>query len=185
VRPERRSAHLPVREHQRPDRARGVRQKPDAAGPDDRQQDSVAAKAWGSEMTDLAAQFLADAGAAPASAGTPAPSSGATGLAAQFLADAAAAPVPASAAGGTGAAASPSAAGQLIRQLGLTARAGITGVTSLPAMAGDAINAGVNKLFGTHLAPVSQSVQNLENSIGLPQPANGTERVVQDAASAM
>lgn len=134
-------------------------------------------------MTDLAAQFLADAGGAPASASA-APASGATGLAAQFLADAAA-PVPASAAGSAGAAASPSAAGQLAHQLGLTARAGITGVTSLPAMAGDALNAGINKLFGTHLAPVSQSVQNLENSIGLPQPANGTERVVQDAASAM
>jgi hypothetical protein len=69
--------------------------------------------------------------------------------------------------------------------LGLTARAGITGITSLPAMAGDALNAGVNKIFGTHLAPVSQSVQNIENSAGLPQPANATERVVQDAASAM
>jgi hypothetical protein len=133
-------------------------------------------------MTDLAAQFLADAGAAPASAGASAPA--AQGLAAQFLADAAA-PVPASAAGGTGAAASPSAAGQLMRQLGLTARAGITGVTSLPAMAGDALNAGVNKVLGTHLAPVSASIQNLENSIGLPKPQNGTERVVQDAASAM
>jgi hypothetical protein len=136
-------------------------------------------------MTDLAAQFLADAGGAPASAGAAASAPAATGLAAQFLADAAAAPVPASAAGGAGAAASPSAAGQLMRQLGLTARAGITGVTSLPAMAGDALNAGVNKLFGTHLAPVSQSVQNLENSIGLPQPANATERIVQDASSAM
>jgi hypothetical protein len=135
-------------------------------------------------MTDLAAQFLADAGAAPASAGAATSAPAATGLAAQFLADAAA-PVPASAAGGTGAAAKPSAAGQLAHQLGLTARAGITGVTSLPAMAGDALNAGINKVFGTHLAPVSQSVQNLENSAGLPQPQNATERIVQDAASAM
>jgi hypothetical protein len=135
-------------------------------------------------MTDLAAQFLADAGVAPASAGAATSAPAATGLAAQFLADAAA-PVPASAAGGTGAAEKPSAAGQLAHQLGLTARAGITGVTSLPAMAGDALNAGINKVFGTHLAPVSQSVQNLENSAGLPQPQNSTERVVQDAASAM
>jgi hypothetical protein len=131
-------------------------------------------------MTDIAAQFLADAGGAPAGSSAPA----ATGLAAQFLADAAA-PVPASAAGASGGAVPSSAAGQLGRQVGLTARAGITGVTSLPAMAGDALNAGINKVFGTHLAPVSQSVQNLENSIGLPQPANATERVVQDAASAM
>lgn len=130
-------------------------------------------------MTDLAAQFLADAGVAPATGAASAP----TGLAAQFLADAGA-PIPASAAGSTGAA-KPSAAGQLAHQLGLTARAGITGVTALPAMAGDALNAGINKIFGTHLAPVSASVQDLENSIGLPQPQNATERVVQDAASAM
>jgi hypothetical protein len=136
-------------------------------------------------MTDIAAQFLADAGAAPASGGAAASAPAATGLAAQFLADAAAAPVPASATGSAGAAASPSVAGQLVHQLGLTARAGVTGITALPAMAGDALNAGVNKIFGTHLAPVSQSVQNLENSAGLPQPANATERVVQDAASAM
>jgi hypothetical protein len=136
-------------------------------------------------MTDIAAQFLADAGATPASAGAAASAPAATGLAAQFLADAAAAPVPASATGSAGAAASPSVAGQLAHQLGLTARAGITGITSLPAMAGDALNTGVNKIFGTHLAPVSQSVQNIENSAGLPQPANATERVVQDAASAM
>jgi hypothetical protein len=162
-------------------------------------------------MTDLAAQFLADAGAAPASAGAATSAPAATGLAAQFLADAAA-PVPASAAGGTGAAAKPSAAGQLAHQLGLTARAGATGITALPSMVGDALNAGYNNLIADpvnalyakvkgptlsqqitgqqptllpHLQPVSQSVQNLENSVGLPQPQNATERIVQDAASAM
>lgn len=124
-------------------------------------------------MTSLADQFAADAGPGPASAP----------LSSQFVADAQA-PVPASAAGSTGAA-KPTAAGQLARQLGLTARAGVTGVTAIPAMLGDALNAGINGIFGTHLAPVSQSIQNLENSAGLPQPANATERIVQDAASSM
>jgi hypothetical protein len=129
-------------------------------------------------MADIASQFLADATGSPGGASAP------QGLAAQFLADAAAAPVPASAAGGSGTP-SKTAAGQIAHQLGLTARAGITGLTSLPAMAGDALNAGINSVFGTHLAPVSQAVQSLENSAGLPQPANPTERIVQDASSAM
>lgn len=131
-------------------------------------------------MTDLAAQFLADTAAAPAS-GASAAGPAATGLAAQFLADAAAAP----AAAQPVATPSRSTGAELARQGGLTLRAGITGLTALPAMAGDALNAGINKVFGTHLAPVSQSIQNLEDSAGLPQPGNATERVVQDAASAM
>jgi hypothetical protein len=143
-------------------------------------------------MTDLAAQFLADAGVAPANAGSA--SSGATGIAAQFLADAGA-PVPASAAGGTGAAAKPSAAGQLGRQVGLTARAGVTGLAALPAMIGDALNTGVNyashgvnALAGTHIPDLqmpSQVIQKGENAIGLPEPANAAERIVQDAAGGM
>jgi hypothetical protein len=104
-----------------------------------------------------------------------------TGLAAQFAADAGS---PAAAPAASTPAQAP-AANTVGRQVGLTARAGITGLTSLPAMAGDALNAGINKIFGTHLAPVSQTVQNLETSAGLPVPQNATERVVQDAASAM
>lgn len=131
-------------------------------------------------MTDLAAQFLADTGNAPTQ-GASAPAL--TGLAAQFQDDAKS-PVPASPAGSAGTA-KPSAGGQLGRQLGLTARAGITGITALPAMFGDALNAGINKAFGTNLQPVSATIQNLENSVGLPQPQNATERIVQDASSAM
>jgi hypothetical protein len=62
-------------------------------------------------------------------------------------------------------------------------------------MVGDALNAGVNlgirgvnSVAGTNipqLAPVSATVQNLENSAGLPQPKNATERIVQGGASAM
>lgn len=164
-------------------------------------------------MTDFAAEFLKDAGAAPASgaSGASAGASAPTGLAAQFLADAAAAPsAPAAAQSAVPAARSTGA--ELARQAGLTARAGVTGITALPAMLGDALNAGYNNLIadpvnalyakvagpnltGTvtgqqptllpHLQPVSQSIQGIENSVGLPQPGNATERVVQDAASAM
>ena len=90
---------------------------------------------------------------------------------------------------------SPSAWDQTARQLGLTARAAGTGVTSLPAMIGDALNSGVNlgirginNVAGTHipqLGSVSGSVQDLMNSAGLPQPQNDTERVVQNIASSM
>lgn len=122
-------------------------------------------------MTSLADQFAADAG--PAQSSVP--------LSQQFVQDAqAAASAPKSVVKSS--AGDPSS---LMHQLGLTARAGITGLTALPAMAGDALNAGVNKVFGTNLAPVSSTIQNLENSAGLPQPANATERIVQDAASAM
>ncbi|MBJ9695761.1 hypothetical protein [Burkholderia cenocepacia] len=160
-------------------------------------------------MTDFAAQFVKDAGAAPAGGASSADSAAPTGLAAQFLADVngapAAAPAPA-------AAAPRSTGAELARQVGLTARAGVTGVTALPAMIGDALNAGYNHLIADpvnalyakvagpnltstvtgqqstllpHLQPVSQAVQGIENAVGLPQPGNATERVVQDAASAM
>lgn len=121
-------------------------------------------------MTSLADQFAADAGPAPA----------APPLSAQFVADAQAAPAPAKTAAPT-----PSTWDQFGRQLGLTARAGITGLTSLPAMVGDAANAGINKAFGTNLAPVSATIQALEDKAGLPQPQNATERIVQNASSAM
>ncbi len=135
---------------------------------------------------------MKDAGAAPASGAPTASASAPTGLAAQFLADVNAAPA---AAPGAPAAAPRSTGAELARQVGLTARAGATGITALPAMLGDALNAGVNlgirgvnSLAGTHipqLAPVSQSIQGIENAVGLPQPGNATERVVQDAAGAM
>lgn len=132
-------------------------------------------------MTDFAAQFVKDAGAAPAGGAASADAAAPTGLAAQFLADVNAVPVAASAP-----AAPPRSSGaELARQIGLTARAGISGLTALPAMVGDALNAGVNTIFGTHLAPVSSAIQALATDAGLPQPQNATERVVQDAASAM
>ncbi|CAM2187707.1 conserved hypothetical protein [Burkholderia cepacia] len=159
-------------------------------------------------MTDFAAQFVADAGISPVASSVHADIAP-TGLAAQFLADVSAAPAapPAAAAAPTR-----SIGAELARQVGLTARAGVTGITALPAMLGDALNAGYNHLVADpvntlyakavgpnltgavtgqqptllpHLQPVSQAVQGIENAVGLPQPRNATERVVQDAASAM
>lgn len=73
----------------------------------------------------------------------------------------------------------------LIRQLGLTARAGITGAASIPMMAGDVVNAGLNLIPGVNLPSASKSLQSLLTTAGLPEPQNATERVAQDVASAM
>jgi hypothetical protein len=130
-------------------------------------------------MASLADQFAADAG----------PAQPQSSLAAQFVSDArSTAPAPAKAA-------EQSLWDQFGHQLGLTARAGITGVTALPAMFGDALNAGVNmatgginSVAGTHipqLRSVSGEIQNVMNQAGVSQPQNARERIVQDATSAM
>lgn len=84
---------------------------------------------------------------------------------------------------------------ELTRQVGLTARAGLTGLTGLPAIAGNALNSGinigiqgVNSLTGSHINPLqmpSAMVQHGMDSIGMPQPQNDIERTVQAASSAM
>lgn len=84
---------------------------------------------------------------------------------------------------------------QLGHQLGLTARAGVTGVTALPTMIGDAANSGINlgirginSALGANIPQLvmpSQVVQQGMNSIGVPQPQTPTERIVQGATGAM
>lgn len=84
---------------------------------------------------------------------------------------------------------------QIGRQLGLTARAGITGVAGLPLLAGDALNTlynmiseGVKAGTGYNLGQLpmaSKSAQTLMTQAGLPEPETKTERVVQDISSAM
>lgn len=133
-------------------------------------------------MAGLADQFLADA------QGTAAPSQ--QSLADQFLADVAA-PKPSS----QPKAQDTSVLGELGRQLGLTARAGVTGLTALPASLGDALNSGVNlgirgvnSVAGTNIPQLqmpSQVIQQGMNAAGVPQPQNATERVVQDVAGGM
>lgn len=85
--------------------------------------------------------------------------------------------------------------GETARQVGLTGRAAVTGLTALPTMAGDALNSlinagtgGVNRIFGTNipqLQMLSEVTQNAMNAAGVPQPQNATERVVQDVAGAL
>jgi len=69
-------------------------------------------------------------------------------------------------------------ASDLLRQLGLTARAGITGVASLPLLAAEPIAA------MTGQPPQAQTLQRLLTQLGLPEARTGQERVVQDITSA-
>lgn len=73
---------------------------------------------------------------------------------------------------------------QIPRQLGLTARAGITGAAGLPLMAGDALNQLIN-MFGGNIPMASKSMQNLLTSAGLPEPTTKEEKISQDVASAL
>jgi hypothetical protein len=74
---------------------------------------------------------------------------------------------------------------EFVRQLGLTARAGITGVAGLPLMAGDALNLLINKIAGTQLQMPSQALQPLLTRAGLPEPQGSNERISQEVASAL
>lgn len=69
-------------------------------------------------------------------------------------------------------------ASDLLRQLGLTARAGITGIASLPLLAAEPIAA------MTGQPNQAQTLQRLLTQLGLPEPRTGQERVVQDITSA-
>jgi len=74
----------------------------------------------------------------------------------------------------------------LMRQLGLTARAGITGATSIPTMMADALTGLVNAGTGKQtMMPSSKGLQNLLDYIGLPKPQSAQERVVQDITSGL
>lgn len=74
----------------------------------------------------------------------------------------------------------------IARQVGLTARAGITGLTAVPAMMADPIAAVANQLAGRKVMDLpSQGIQNLMTAVGLPQPEGSLERAVQTGASAM
>lgn len=71
------------------------------------------------------------------------------------------------------------------RQLGLTARAGVTGVLGLPTLASDALISLVNMIGGQNLPMPSQAQQQLLTRAGLPEPATPQERSIQDVTSAM
>lgn len=74
----------------------------------------------------------------------------------------------------------------LPRQLGLTARAAITGATSLPAIGADALTGLINLIAGKQvMQPSSQALQSLMTRAGVPEPQTAQERVVQDISGAM
>ena len=85
--------------------------------------------------------------------------------------------------------------GDIVHQLGLTARAGITGLSALPNMLGDAANTGINyttqginSLAGTNIPKMqmpSNVTQNLMNNAGISQPETPSESRNQNIASAM
>ncbi len=87
----------------------------------------------------------------------------------------------------------PSMGRELLRQVGLTARAGVNGLAAIPVMASDAItgpiNAGLDKLRGEgngfRFKKAGASINDLMTGAGLPEPQNATERVVGDVAAAM
>ena len=75
---------------------------------------------------------------------------------------------------------------EIPRQLGLTARAGLTGAAGIPSIVGDPLNQLLNMIAGRDVfPPVSQSVQQLMTRAGLPEPETAQERVVQDVSSAL
>ena len=80
----------------------------------------------------------------------------------------------------------PSMGSQILRQLGLTARAAGTAATAIPSMLADPLASIVNQVAGRKVMELpSQGVQNLMTMAGLPEPQGGLERAVQTGASAM
>ena len=73
----------------------------------------------------------------------------------------------------------------VLRQLGLTARAGIKGIAALPAMAADAVTGVSNSLLGTKFKQQMPELDALLSRMGLPQAGSSTERIIQDMTSAM
>lgn len=69
-------------------------------------------------------------------------------------------------------------AGDLLRQLGLTARAAITGASSLPLLLAEPVAA------MTGQPNQAGQLQKLLTQLGLPEPRTGQERIVQDITSA-
>ena len=72
----------------------------------------------------------------------------------------------------------------VLRQLGLTGRAAVSGITGLPALASDALISLINKIGGTNIPMPSQAQQALMTQAGLPEAKTTQEKMAQDVASA-
>lgn len=80
---------------------------------------------------------------------------------------------------------SPSMLNQLGRQLGLTARAGITGIAAVPSAMADFVTGATGLATGQAIKPSSQALQEVLTQVGFPEPQTGIERAVQTGTSAM
>jgi hypothetical protein len=78
----------------------------------------------------------------------------------------------------------PQADNSLGRQLGLTARAGISGLAALPNMVADPL-VGLANRFGANLPIPSEALDRTMTRAGLPEPANGVERFSQAVSGGM
>ena len=81
--------------------------------------------------------------------------------------------------GGGGPPEQPAPMSEGARQLGLTGRAIAQGAASVAGIVYDPIAAMQNAIFGTEVQPLQQSVSQGLTSMGVPEPQNATERVVQ------
>lgn len=72
----------------------------------------------------------------------------------------------------------------IARQLGLTARAAISGVAALPNMVADPVVSGINAMGGNLPIP-SQALERTMTRAGLPEPGSGTERFANQVVQGM
>lgn len=81
----------------------------------------------------------------------------------------------------------PTAAQEIGRQAGLTLRAGAEGLAGLAGIVTDPVAALANQVLprNMQMQPLQQAVSQILTDVGVPQPQNATERVVQQAAQAM
>lgn len=72
---------------------------------------------------------------------------------------------------------------ELMRQLGLTARAGMTGLGNTVGVLSDPIASTINLVGKTNIPTAGQTMAGLADRLGLPKPETPTERIAQDTAS--
>lgn len=73
----------------------------------------------------------------------------------------------------------------ILRQLGLTARAGIEGLTAIPYAVADPVVKGINKLAGTNMPIPSEASSRNLTRMGFPEPSTGMERFANIVAGGM
>lgn len=81
---------------------------------------------------------------------------------------------------------SPSVGSEILRQVGLTARGAITGLTEMGPMQGaEAVSGLVNYAAGKPILKPREALQQTLTAVGLPEPRPGLEQAVQSGVSAL